>query len=182
MRGPPAFMRRVSSDTAPTEVVPGESSSGFESFFRAEYARLVKALYLVTGSAHEADELAQEAFLRLWERWDRGRAMDDPVGYLYRTAMNAFRSRLRRGGVAARRAGSVRENADEFTRVHQRDELARALGKLTRRQRAAIVLTEYLGYGSDDAAAILGVTPVTVRVLASQGRAAMREALGETDE
>ena len=60
--------------------------------------------------------------------------------------------------------------------------MARALARLTRRQRAAIVLTEYLSYTTDEAGAILGVKPVTVRVLASQGRAALREALGGSDE
>jgi RNA polymerase sigma-70 factor, ECF subfamily len=176
-------MRRVSWEAKPAEVgLKEESSSDFESFFRAEHRRLVKALYLVTGNAHEADELAQEAFLRVWERWSRVRSMDDPTGYLYRTAMNAFRSRIRRAMVAARRAVSFREAWDEFARIDEHDALARALGTLTRRQRAAIVLTEYLGYGSDEAGVILGVKPVTVRVLLSQGRAASRDALGATDE
>jgi RNA polymerase sigma factor (sigma-70 family) len=176
-------MRRVSQDAKPAEVaLEEESSSDFESFFRAEHRRLVKAMYLVTGDAHEAEELAQEAFLRVWERWNMVRSMDDPTGYLYRTAMNSFRSRVRRAMAAARRAVAFRESADDFARVEERDALARALGKLTRRQRAAIVLTEYLGYGSEDAGAILGVKPVTARVLASQGRAALRDALGEIDE
>ena len=131
---------------------------------------------------HEADELAQEAFLKVWERWDRVGAMDSPAGYLYRTAMNAFRSRLRRAMVAARRSVSLGPREDEFARIDERDAVARALGSLTRRQRAAIVLTEYLGYAADEAAQILGVKPVTVRVLASQGRAALRNALGGTDD
>jgi RNA polymerase sigma-70 factor, ECF subfamily len=182
MEGPDAFMSRVSWDATPTELELEESGSGFESFFRAEHRRLVKALYLVTGNAHEADELAQEAFLRLWERWNKVRSMDDPTGYLYRTAMNAFRSRVRRAMAAARRAAPFRETGDDFARVDAHDALTRALGTLTRRQRAAVVLTEYLGYGSDEAGAILGVKAVTVRVLASQGRTALRDALGATDE
>src|SRR4029450_4279488 len=98
-----------------------ESSSDFESFFRAEQRRLVKAMYLVTGNAHEAEELAQEAFLRVWERWNRVRSMDDPTGYLYRTSMNLFRSRIRRGMAGARRAVAFRESADDFARVEERD-------------------------------------------------------------
>lgn len=175
-------MRRVSSDTKPTEVELDPPGSDFEAFFRTRQLQLVKALYLVTGNAHEADDLAQEAFLKLWERWDRVSAMEDPTGYLYRTAMNAFRSRVRRALVAARRLVLLREAGDDFDRVEQSDAIARALGALTRRQRAALVLTEYLGYGSDEAATILGVKAVTVRVLASQGRAALREVLGATDE
>ena len=175
-------MRRVSVNTTPAEVELEEDRSGFEAFFRREHDRLVRALYLVTGDAHEADELAQEAFLKVWERWDRVGAMDDPVGYLYRTSMNAFRSRLRRAATALRRAVPSARPRDDFASVDERDAVRRALGTLTRRQRAAIVLTEYLGYGTDEAGAILGVKPVTVRVLASQGRAALRETLGAVDE
>ena len=56
-----------------------------------------------------------------------------------------------------------------------------SLAALPRRQRAAIVLTELLGYGSEEAGAILGVKGVTVRALASQGRAAMRTRLERDD-
>ena len=42
---------------------------GFEEFFQAEHVRLGRALYLLTGSAAEADELTQEAMVRVYERW-----------------------------------------------------------------------------------------------------------------
>jgi DNA-directed RNA polymerase specialized sigma24 family protein len=53
---------------------------------------------------------------------------------------------------------------------------------LSRRQRAALVLTELLGFTSEEASRALGVKPVTVRVLASQGRAAMKQELERNDE
>ena len=154
----------------------GGKPPSFERFFRDGHVRLLRALYLVTGSREEAEELMQEAFLKVWERWDRVSVMEDPTGYLYRTAMNAFRSRYRRVAAATRRTFS-REPRDEFAAVDARDEVTRALAALTRRQRAALVVTELLGYGTEEAARILGVKPVTVRVLASQGRAALRELL-----
>jgi DNA-directed RNA polymerase specialized sigma24 family protein len=67
----------------------------FEEFFQAEHVRLARALYLLTGSAADADELTQEAMVRVYERWDRVRQMDSPQGYLFRTALNLHRSRLR---------------------------------------------------------------------------------------
>ena len=88
--------------------------------------------------------------MKVWERWDRVRAMDDPTGYLYRTAMNAFRSRVRRALTAARRAVTMGEQHDDFARIDERDAMARALGRLSRRQRAAMVVPrtgrERLGY------------------------------------
>ncbi|HLA92260.1 MAG TPA: sigma-70 family RNA polymerase sigma factor [Actinomycetota bacterium] len=156
--------------------------ASFEGFFEAEHARLLRALYLVTGNVQEAEELMQDAFLAVWERWDRVATMDEPVGYLYRTAMNRFRSRLRRVNRAARKVVGSAAGGDAFAAADERDALARALATLPERQRAALVLTELLGYGSEEAGRILGVRDVTVRSLASQARAALRENLGGPDE
>src|ERR687892_556134 len=72
------------------------SRVSFEEFFEAERVRLYKVLFAITRSRHEAEDIAQDAFLRVWERWERVSEMDDPAGYLHRTAMNAFRDRYRR--------------------------------------------------------------------------------------
>src|SRR5207249_2647958 len=79
------------------------SAANFEAFFEAEHLRMFRALWLLTRSRHEAEELMQDAFLKVWERWDRVSGLSDPEGYLYRTAMNLFRSRLRRAAVALRK-------------------------------------------------------------------------------
>jgi RNA polymerase sigma factor (sigma-70 family) len=152
----------------------GARPASFEAFFEAEHARLLRALYLVTGNVEEAEEVTQDAFLSVWERWDRVDAMEDPTGYLFRTAMNRFRSRYRRAARAARRVVGGAEGRDAFAEADERDALARALAALPARQRAAIVLTELLGYGSEEAGRILGVKDVTVRSLASQARGALR--------
>jgi RNA polymerase sigma factor (sigma-70 family) len=179
-----AFMDGMKDAEGDVDASPSRGSAepaGFEAFFEAEYPRLARAMYLVTGNAQEAEELAQDSFLAVWERWDRVRAMDDPTGYVYRTAMNRFRSRLRRAGRAARRVVGAAEGRDGFAEADERDAVARALAALTPRQRAAVVLTELLGYGADDAGRILRIQPATVRSLASQGRAAMRTNLESDD-
>jgi RNA polymerase sigma factor (sigma-70 family) len=161
------------TEPALVEEAGEEPSLDFEEFFRTEHVRLLRALFLVTGSAHEAEDLMQEAFVRVWERWSRVRSMDDPVGYLYRTAMNAFRSRARRAATAARRILTP-GGTNPFDAIEAKDEAARALATLTRRQRLALVLTEYLGYSGEEAAAIMRVKPATVRVLSHQGRNALQ--------
>ncbi len=80
-----------------------DDPSSFEAFFESEKAGLYSALCLVTRDRHEAEELTQDAFVRVLAAWDRA-AIDDPTAYLYRTAMNAYRSRRRRAAVAMRRA------------------------------------------------------------------------------
>jgi RNA polymerase sigma-70 factor (ECF subfamily) len=154
----------------------------FEDFFAAERGRLLRALYLLTGNPEEADEVLQDAFVAVWERWDRVAAMEDPTGYLYRTALNRYRSQLRRASRAARRAIGQAHGADLFAAAEERVALAQALARLSRRRREAIVLTELLGYGSAEAGRIMGIADSTVRRLAQDARAELRTALEETDD
>jgi RNA polymerase sigma factor (sigma-70 family) len=154
----------------------------FEEFFQAQRARLLRALYLLTGNAEEAEEVLQDAFLALWERWDRVAGMDDPVGYLYRTALNRYRSRVRRAVRAARRVTGQAHGADLFAEADERDAVARALAGLTPRRREAVVLTEVLGYGSPEAGKVMGVADATVRRLAQDAREDLRRALEAHDD
>jgi RNA polymerase sigma-70 factor (ECF subfamily) len=77
-----------------SEPLVEERRETFEDFFHAHHERLLRTMSLATGDRHEAGDLAQEAFVRIFERWERVRSLDDPAGYLYRTALNARRSRL----------------------------------------------------------------------------------------
>jgi DNA-directed RNA polymerase specialized sigma24 family protein len=52
----------------------------FADFFRAEYETLLRAIYLISGSRDEAEELAQDTFVKACERWDRVREMENPPG------------------------------------------------------------------------------------------------------
>jgi RNA polymerase sigma-70 factor (ECF subfamily) len=165
-----------------TEGNAGARIEGFELFYGFEHARLFGTLCLVTGDRAEAEDVMQEAFVRVWERWDQVSVLDDPAGYLYRTAFNVFRSRFRRAARAARRMVSDDAALDPFPAVEDRQDVLGALRKLAPRQRAAVVLTELMDLTSEDAAKILHVKPVTVRVLASQGRAAIRRDLEGHDE
>jgi RNA polymerase sigma-70 factor (ECF subfamily) len=146
----------------------------FEEFFEAQRHRVFGALCLVTGNRQEAEEIAQDAFLKLWERWDRVAGLDDPTGFLFRTAMNLFRNRVRRAGVAARKPFVPALGADDLAAVEDRDEVVRTLRPLSPHQRAALVLTGYLGFSSEDAAKVLGIKASTVRALSAQGRAKVR--------
>lgn len=155
----------------------------FEDFFELEHERLLRALYLVTGNLPEAEDLMQEAFVRVLERWDSVRWMDDPTGYLYRTAMNAFRTRYRRGLTALRRMVSlVPRERDLFKDVEVQEDVRRALSVLTPRQRASVVLTDLLGYTSEEASELMGIKASTVRALATQARARLRSAVGKRHE
>jgi RNA polymerase sigma-70 factor, ECF subfamily len=162
--------------------IPWEESGGgpvrerasFESFFEEHRSQLFGAMCLVAGNRQEAEEITQDAFLRLLERWDRIADLEDLTGFLFKTAMNVFRNRARRASLAARRTLGIANRSDDLATVEDRDEVVRVMRPLTAHQRAALVLTGYLGYSSEEAAHILGVRASTVRALATKGRATVR--------
>jgi RNA polymerase sigma-70 factor (ECF subfamily) len=146
---------------------------GFEDFFRGEYETLLRAMYLLSGDRFEAEELAQSAFVKAWERWDRIKGMENPSGYLYRTAVNARRSARRRVGLAARRAVSL-QHSDPISESDERDRIRRALARLPAKQREAIVLVDWLGFSDIEAGEALGISSGAVRVRISRARASLR--------
>jgi RNA polymerase sigma-70 factor (ECF subfamily) len=163
----------------PTERV--EAGAHFHTFVEEEHDRLFKALYFVIGNREDAEDVAQEAFLRLWERWDRIETIEDPTAYLFRVALNAFRMRRRRAAIAVRRLAPILEKPDAFTEAEMRADVRSLLLGLSPRQRAALLLVDLLGYTSEQAARILRVRPSTVRNLASQGRRALQATEGARD-
>src|SRR6266498_2854907 len=91
---------------------PPVTNEDFEAFYLAHRVNLFRALVVVTRDVHTAEEVAQDAFVRVWERWDRVRHMDDPTGYLFRTALNGWFQIRRRAVRAARRVAGVRRVLD----------------------------------------------------------------------
>jgi RNA polymerase sigma-70 factor, ECF subfamily len=163
------------------EALDAEGGS-FEAFFSAEWPRVVKALLLLTGSKEQAEDVAQGAFLRILERWDRLDHEADLEGYLFRTALNGYRSVYRRTRLAARRVlGPGRAAIDPFEHVAERESAVRRLLALTPRQREAIVLTGIEGFGYRQAAQVLGVKESTVRSLVAQARAQFAKEADATD-
>ncbi len=163
--------------------LPAEQADvAFGRFFEEHHERLHAALWLVVRDGHEAEEIAQDAFLKVWERWDRVGGIEDPPGYLFRTAMNLYRNRRRRAAVALRRLIQLAPVNDPLAAIEDRDLVVRALGTLTPRQRAALVLMDLLDMSSEEAAKALGVRPPTVRVLAARARTALHDRIGGNDD
>lgn len=164
------------------QALEADRTGAFEDLVDTEYARLYSGLCLITRDRAEAEDVIQEAYLRVWERWDRVVEMDDPAGYLFRTAMNLWRKRRRRIALAVRRAVRLAPGRDELAEVEAREIVVHALAALTERQRAAVVLVDLLDQTSEEAANLLGVKAPTVRVLVSKGRAALKRNAGETHD
>src|SRR4249920_1435586 len=157
-------------------------ASTFEAFFLLQHERLFQALYLLTGDRHEADDLAQEALLRAYERWDRVASMDSPTGYVYRTAVNLHRSRRRALVVRARRIFATVPAEDLSGPVSASQDVRRALVQLPQGQREALILVEWLGLESEEAGRVLGIDASSVRGRLHRARSSLRDQLGDHDE
>jgi RNA polymerase sigma-70 factor (ECF subfamily) len=161
----------------------GDTAQSFGEFYDATYRRLFTALCLVAGDRHQAEEIAQEAFMRVFERWDRVGMLDDPSGYLFRVSMNVFRSRYRRASLALRRAVSLAPAAtDDLAAVETRDLVVRLLRGLEPKQRAAVLLTAILDYSAEEAGRMLGVRASSVRSLTTRARAQMKHEVVDPHE
>jgi RNA polymerase sigma-70 factor (ECF subfamily) len=172
-----AHLRPVPAPNAEEADLADEPRS-FEDFYQASHRRLYTALCLVTGNRQEAEDIMQETFLRVFERWERVSVVDDPDAYLFRAAMNVFRNRYRRAILALQRTLTLKDAADDLAVIDTRDEIVRLLSRLTPRERAAIVLTSILDLTAEEAGRMLGVKASTIRVLSSRARAHMKDEVG----
>ena len=169
-----AILRSVHGVPA-QEADAGETAPSFEDFYEATFRRLFTALCLVTLNRHEAEEIAQEAFVRVFERWDHVGMLGDPTGYLFRVSMNVFRSRYRRASLGLRRALFLAPAAnDDLASVETHDQVVRLLLTLDAAQRAAVLLTAILDYSAEEAGRMLGLRASSVRSLTTRARAKMK--------
>jgi RNA polymerase sigma factor (sigma-70 family) len=155
----------------------------FEEFFRHEYRHVLRAVYLSTRNVADAEDLAQEAMARAFERWERVGRMTSPSGYVYQTAMNLNRKRLRRLAVRARHESRVSQVSDDAGEV--RSQVIEALASLSPDRRDALVLTVWFGLGAEESGKLLGIGPSAVRTRVHRARAELRERAsieGEGDE
>jgi DNA-directed RNA polymerase specialized sigma24 family protein len=140
-------------------------------FFREAEPRLRHALVASCGP-DVGREAAADALAYGWEHWDRVGAMENPAGYLYRVGRNAARQRRRR--VAPEQPSVPIEPWVEPA-------LDGALGRLTVRQRTAVLLLHTFDWTHAEVADLLGVSVPTVQKHAARGLVKLRRALGVDD-
>ncbi|HZF87076.1 SigE family RNA polymerase sigma factor [Streptomyces sp.] len=162
-------------------VVDDAASVEFHAFFERHYAELARLAHLLTGEADAADDLAADALLALWHRWDRVRAADHPVAYARGVVANLARTRIR-GAVRERRRialfWSQREEKTENPDVAGVVDVQDALRRLPFRKRACVVLRHAFDLSEKDTALALGVSVGTVKSQTSKGIAELQRLLG----
>ena len=149
-------------------------AAGFEAFYRDNLARIVRACALVTLDVTLAEDVAAEAFVRLWSRWGQIRGPDHAGGFVFKTAMRLCGREIRR---RRRVPAAPPREVDEVQRALDRHEVARSLAGLPLRQRQAIVLRDWAGFETGEVARMLGMKESTVRVHLARGREHLRRSL-----
>ena len=179
-------------DADPDEALLARVAQGDPAAVRAivgrKLPRLMSLAQRMLGDAAEAEDVAQEAFLRIWKqapRWRPGQAKFDT--WLHRVTLNLCYDRLRR-----RREVVTDEPPEQVDTgpapdrgLEARDvglRVSKALGALPDRQREAIVLCHYQELGNIEAAAVMGVSVEALESLLGRGRRALRAALADVVE
>jgi len=151
--------------------------AGFEGFYREHLPRIVRACALVLLDRGLAEEVAAEAFARLWSRWPQIQGDDHAGGYVFKTAMRLCSKRAKSGRRETTVPVPERTGTDEAARTAERTDVWRALAALSVRQRQAVVLRDWAGYETKELAEMLGMRESTARVHLARGREALRRSL-----
>lgn len=163
MAGEPADRNALTEPDAP--------AGGFDAFYVARWYAAVRLAHAVTGSAAMAEELAQEAFLRVHERWS---SLDEPDAFLRVALVNLCRSQLRRLRLERKHRTAEREIALPAPDV---DETWLAIRRLPARQRAVLALRYYADLPEREIAVLLRCRLGTVKSAHHRALVRLREEL-----
>jgi RNA polymerase sigma-70 factor (sigma-E family) len=160
---------------------------GFREFVLARSAALTRTAFLLTGDRGLAEDLLQSSLAKTAMRWPAVISGGDPEAYirrvLYHEFVSGWRRRRRRPAEALTGAPPERAHpADETDRALQRMTLERALTRLTKAQRAVVVLRFYEDRSEAQTADLLGCSVGTVKSQTHRALARLRELAPELKE
>jgi RNA polymerase sigma-70 factor (sigma-E family) len=157
----------------------------FERFAAEVSDSLLRTSFLMTGNAKDAEDLVQEALLKVARRWSRVRSMDHPTAYARRILINLVlhgADRRTRQRIELQPHEGAAEAADEraaqaLREIDDQAEFRWALTQLPARQRAVLVLRYWTDLPVAEVAGALGCTEATVTSTASRAAARLAEIL-----
>jgi RNA polymerase sigma-70 factor (ECF subfamily) len=167
---------------APTEaaaVSPTRLTFDFEATFRSDYPRIAGAINRIIGDSARAEDLAVEAFWRLWRT--PGAQGDNAGGWLYRTAVRLAIDELRRRARQARYEPlltfftSSPRTPHDLLSTDERQGQVRAVLAAMRPNHAELLLLRSDGLPYEEIAAVLSLNPASVGTLLSRAKAAFRK-------
>src|SRR5215468_1741141 len=176
----------VEDGPAAETTAPEWTPPSWDDLVRQHSARVYRLAYRLTGNMHDAEDLTQEVFVRVFRSLD-GYTPGTFEGWLHRITTNLFldtarrKQRIRFEGLGDQAVGLLRDDeptpAQAFDARHLDTDVQQALEALAPEYRAAVVLCDIEGLSYEEIAATLGVKLGTVRSRIHRGRAQLRAAL-----
>jgi RNA polymerase sigma-70 factor, ECF subfamily len=148
----------------------------YDLVFAAEYRPVMRTVYLLVHDLDAAEDVTQEAFIRLYVHWSKVSRYDRPGAWVRRVAIRLSIDRLRRERL---RAVLERDAPAPVSPGGEDVDVLRAVRSLPRMQRAAVVLFYLEGRPTPEIADLIGCSEATVRVHLRRGRARLAALLGE---
>ena len=156
------------------------AEAALERLYDEHYVRLLRLAVLLVGDTGRAEEVVQDSFVAMFQRWDRLVGADHPA-YLRATVVNRSRSVLRHLRVVRRHPDEQPlpdPGADDPVLAGvRREAVLAALAGLPRRQREVLALRYYLDLSEREIAGTLGISQGAVKSHTSRGAAALRATL-----
>ncbi|GAA3392328.1 SigE family RNA polymerase sigma factor [Cryptosporangium minutisporangium] len=152
--------------------------AGFDAFAAAHGTALLRFAFLLTGNYHLAEDMLQEALMRVHRRWTKLERPEAISKYVRKAILRQYLS-WRRLRSSAEMPSAVAPDtplpgSDHAERYAERDALRNALTALPRQQRAVLVLRFYEDLDDTSIGELIGCSPITVRAHASRGLARLR--------
>ncbi len=149
----------------------GAPSAEFRALYEERREPMIRVARLLTGSHEIAEEIVQEAFIRLHGAWARA---ENPPAFLHRIVVNLAKNHLRRAGLERDRTPRLRVDQAVATNP-ELDEMWAALETLPSKYRLALVLRYYEDLSVDQIAHAMGVRPGTAKSLIHRGLAQLEK-------
>jgi RNA polymerase sigma-70 factor (ECF subfamily) len=161
--------------------VDAETSSEMRDFYASHYPQLVRALTIATGQREDAEELAQEAFIRLISRWDRVARYDNPQAWLRMVAFRLLSNRRRRQRLVASTPSRQSKAATSPSDAGWVVDLKRAVAQLPPTHRDVIILHYLYDMKLAEVADCLGARVGTVKSRLARARSELAVLLRDTE-
>jgi RNA polymerase sigma-70 factor (sigma-E family) len=153
----------------------------FEAFAARHVDDLLRMACLIVWNDHDAEDLVQETLFKVARRWPKIAAMKAPLAYTRKVLVNLATDgsvgRSRRRQELQMPAVEMESSVDPFSELHDRAEMLQALGRLSTRSRAVLVLRFYNDLSEARVADFLGCSTGTVKSSTSRGLAQLRQHL-----
>ncbi len=159
-----------------------EENDDLRDFYASAYPRLVGTLTLAAGSRGEAEEVVQDAFIRLIGRWETVSKYDDPESWVRLVAFRLLSNRMRRARNGAAALLRFRPGRSESLPPDDQTHVLTALRSLPLGQREALVLHHMLDLSVETVAQQLGISTGTVKSRLARARASLAPLLQIEEE